>query len=79
MMIQTKIQRWGNGLALRLGGALRERPRFKEGMPVKIEITEEGIIVKKMFPNTSLFPYSEAELLNHLTLDIAHIGCFFNF
>lgn len=72
MMIQTKIQRWGNGLALRLGGALREIPHFKEGMPVKIEVTEEGITVKKLLPNTSLFPYSEVEILNNLTFDTAH-------
>jgi antitoxin MazE len=73
MIVQTKIQRWGNGLALRLGGVLREMPHFKEGMRVNVEVTGEGITVKKcVLDSDLLFPYTEAELLNGLTSEMAH-------
>lgn len=73
MIVQTKIQRWGNGLALRLGGILREVPHFKEGMCVNVEVTEEGLTVTKLNSKISLlFPYTEANLLKGLTSEMAH-------
>lgn len=47
MTLHAKIQKWGNGLALRIGGAMREIPRLKEGTEVDIEVTETGFTVAK--------------------------------
>ncbi len=72
MRIHAKIQKWGNGLALRVGGAMRDIPHFKEGTEVDIEITEEGFTVKKSISNKKLFPFSESKLIAGLTSELAH-------
>ncbi len=74
MTLHAKIQKWGNGLALRIGGAMREIPHFKEGTEVDIEVTEAGFTVtkskkKKRFP---FFPFKESELLKGLSEQTAH-------
>ena len=73
MKLQTKIQKWGNGLALRVAGAMREIPDFREGTPVEIEVSKDGFSVKKM--ETASFmklPFSEADLLSGITPALAH-------
>jgi antitoxin MazE len=73
MLVHTKIQKWGNGLALRVSGAIRDIPHFQEGTLVKVEVNEEGLIVKKV--NTSpkhLLPYTEKELLAGMSPFLAH-------
>ena len=47
MRIHAKIQKWGNGLALRVGGVLRDIPQFQEGTEVDIEINKNGFTVNK--------------------------------
>lgn len=73
MHMQAKIQKWGNGLALRVSGAMREIPHFAEGTQVDVEITETGWIVKKIEkqPKKKL-PYAEDDLLHGLTPQTAH-------
>lgn len=73
MKLQAKIQKWGNGLALRVAGAMREIPGFNEGTPVEIEVSKDGFSVKKVVsvPFTKL-PFSEADLLSGLTPALAH-------
>jgi antitoxin MazE len=68
MKLQAKIQKWGNGLALRIAGAMREVPDFKEGTPVEIEVSKDGFSVKKAATTVSSFklPFSEADLLSGL-------------
>ena len=72
MRIHARIQKWGNGLALRVGGAMRDIPHFKEGTEVDVEITEEGFIVKKSVSNKKLFPFSESVLIEGLNNKLAH-------
>lgn len=72
MRIQARIQKWGNGLALRVGGAMRDIPHFQEGTEVDVEITEEGFTVRKSAPNKKLFPFSESKLIAGLTNTLAH-------
>lgn len=72
MKTHAKIQKWGNGLALRIGGILREVPQFKEGSEVDIEVTANGFTVTKIQAGNKLFPFSEQELLNDLSLETAH-------
>lgn len=71
MKIQAKIQKWGNGLALRVGGAMRDIPKLKDGTIVEVEITEEGFNVRR--PTVQkIFPFTEDEILSDLTPESAH-------
>lgn len=70
MTIHAKIQKWGNGLALRIGGAMREIPHFKEGTEVDIEVTETGFTVTKS--KKKRFPFKESDLLKGLSEQTAH-------
>ena len=72
MRIHTRIQKWGNGLALRVGGVMRDIPHFREGTEVDVEITEDGFIVRKSDSRKTLFPFSEAKLVAGLTDQLAH-------
>ncbi len=72
MRRQARIQKWGNGLALRIAGAMRDIPHFQEGTAVDIDITEEGFTVKKVVSNKKLFPFSESSLIEGLTNELAH-------
>ena len=71
MKTHAKIQKWGNGLALRISGMMREIPHLKEGLKVDIEVTEDGFTVKKS-KKIHRFPYKEAELLKGLSPEKAH-------
>ncbi len=71
MKIEAKIQKWGNGLALRVSGAMRDIPKFQEGAVVEVEVNEDGFVVKKQIAKLS-FSFTEAELLEGLTPDLAH-------
>ena len=73
MIVHTKIQKWGNGLALRVGGVIRDIPHLEEGTEVEVEIFAEGFSVRKRLPQQiKLFPYSESQLLQGLTQELAH-------
>ena len=73
MHIQTKIKKWGNSLALRLSGPMITIPHFTRDMLVDVQITENGIKIKKARPQKKHpLPFSEADLLNGLTPQKAH-------
>lgn len=72
MIVHTKIQKWGNGLALRIAGVIREIPHFKEGTEVDIEVTKTGFTVKKTKKAQKKLPFSEAQLLKGLSPQLAH-------
>ncbi len=71
MKLHAKIQKWGNGLALRVGGAMREIPHFKEGTEVDVEVTEDGFTVTKS-KRKNRFPYKESDLIKGLSPAKAH-------
>lgn len=71
MTLHAKIQKWGNGLALRIGGAMREIPHLKEGTEVDIEVTEDGFTVTKSNKRKHL-PFKESDLLKGLSAQTAH-------
>lgn len=71
MTLHAKIQKWGNGLALRIGGAMREIPHLKEGTEVEIEVTETGFTVTKSTKRKN-FPFKESDLLKGLSAQTAH-------
>jgi antitoxin MazE len=73
MIVHTKIQKWGNGLALRVSGGMRDIPHFEEGTEVDVEIFEEGFLVKRsVAKKINLFPYSECQLLEGLDQKTSH-------
>lgn len=71
MKVEAKIQKWGNGLALRVAGVMRDIPHFKAGTVVDVEVSEEGLIIKKHRQKKTL-PFNEIELLKGLTPELAH-------
>lgn len=71
MKIHAKIQKWGNSLALRVGGAMREIPHLKEGTDVDIEITKDGFTVTKS-KKKKRFPFKESDLIKGLSPETAH-------
>lgn len=70
--IDTKIQKWGNGLGLRVSGLLRDIPHFEQDTPVRVDISEDGFTVRKTRPNYASLPFSEEELLADLSPSKAH-------
>ncbi|MCH8536358.1 MAG: hypothetical protein LAT66_01185 [Alkalimonas sp.] len=71
-VIHAKIQRWGNGLGLRVAGPMRDIPHFSPDTEVEVEIFEDGFRVKRASPTLPVFPYSEQELLEGLSPATAH-------
>lgn len=77
MKIEAKIQKWGNGLAIRVGGPMRDIPNFKNGTLVDVEISEDGFTVKKHV-GKPLFTFTEEELLSNLSPKSAHANLLAN-
>jgi len=72
LAIDSKIQKWGNGLGLRVSGAMRDIPHFTENTLVKVEVFEDGFTVKKATQSVKLLPFTEAQLLEGLNPDTVH-------
>ena len=73
MKVHAKIQKWGNGLALRVSGVMRDIPHFQEGTEVDVEVSEQGLfVVKSLCRKKLLFPFSESQLLHGLNAEQAH-------
>lgn len=70
--IETKIQKWGNGLGLRVSGVLRDIPHFSADTPVSVEVFEDGFIVKKIIPANKRPRFDEQTLLADMTSLNAH-------
>ncbi len=74
MKIETEIKKWGNSLALRVTGIMAELPKFTAGTKVVVEVTEEGIVVKRAAKQKGKLrlPFTESELLADMTPKKAH-------
>tara|TARA_B100001013_G_C24496296_1_gene397305 strand:+ start:151 stop:411 length:261 start_codon:yes stop_codon:yes gene_type:complete len=72
MRVQAKIQKWGNGLALRISGVMRKIPSFQEDTEVDVEVTEMGLSVTKTQDIKQKLPFSEQQLLRNMTPESAH-------
>ncbi len=67
------VQSWGNSLGLRITRAVSELAHLKKGAQVSIEVTGEGLLVRrKVSKARTRLPYSEAMLLEGLTPHTAH-------
>lgn len=67
---EARIQPWGNSMGLRLTRAVRELAQLAEGSPVTLEVTSEGLLIRKKAPSATV--WTEAELLASLTPHTAH-------
>lgn len=74
MLVNTKIPKWGNGLALRVSGLLWDIPHFQSGDEVQIKVNEEGFVVKKVKPSSQAMPFSEDEIIKGLNPDHAELA-----
>lgn len=73
MRVQAKIQKWGNGLAIRIAGVMRDIPHFKEGTPIEVEVFEDRLEIRKLRSGLrSRLPFDEATLLKGMTPKTAH-------
>ncbi|MCA6219409.1 AbrB/MazE/SpoVT family DNA-binding domain-containing protein [Photorhabdus antumapuensis] len=68
MRIQAVLQKWGNSIALRLSGNLKTIPNLETGDIVNINISEEGLIIRKAVKKR----LTESDLLNSLSAYTAH-------
>jgi antitoxin MazE len=72
MRVKTKIQKWGNSLALRLTGLIKTIPHFEENMLVIVEVDEKCLKVFPVKPKQKKKLFTEDELLKGLTSITAH-------
>lgn len=73
MKVEASIQKWGNGLALRVSGLMRDIPHFTEGTKVTVDITEDGFTVKKIKTIDKKFsPFTEKQLLADIDAHKVH-------
>ena len=73
-IVHAKIQKWGNGLALRVAGLIRDIPQFEQDAAVEVEVFENGFTVRKAMPVKKgfEFPFKEKDLLKGMTPATAH-------
>jgi len=44
--VEQTVQEWGNGLGVRITSAVARAAKFSRGLPVTVEVVEEGILVR---------------------------------
>jgi antitoxin MazE len=64
------VQQWGNSLGLRITRAVCELAQIRKGTRVRMEVTEEGLLVRPVVDDART--YSEKELLAGMTPYSAH-------
>lgn len=67
---QGTVQQWGNSLGLRITRAVSELARIRKGTRVRMEVTENGLLVRPELEEARTF--TEKELLAGLTPHTAH-------
>lgn len=50
-IVHSKIQKWGNGLVLRVAGLIRDILKFEKDIAVVVEVFSDGLTVKKSAQN----------------------------
>lgn len=40
------VQAWGNGLGVRITAAVAKAARFHKGLPVSVEVVDDGVLVR---------------------------------
>jgi antitoxin MazE len=66
--VKTKVQRWGNSLAVRIPKAFAEEVGLMDGSPVEMRLVDGGLLVEP----ASTCPLSLEELLDGVTASNLH-------
>ena len=71
---EMTIQEWGDCLGLRISKAISELAHFEVGTPVLVQVTKEGMMIKRLsdFKKKFINPFSETDLVNELSPYTAH-------
>jgi antitoxin MazE len=48
LIAEQKVQEWGNGLAVRITANVAKAARLSRGVPVVVEVVEEGLLVRRV-------------------------------
>jgi antitoxin MazE len=65
--METKIQKWGNSLALRIPKSFAAHVHFEQNTSVNISVEQDKLIIKPSVQEPSL---KKAEMLEHLLAEI---------
>jgi len=68
MRTKTKINMWGNSLAVRITSAMANAAHLHKGSEISIEVGENGINIKPLHKKMYL-KFTEAELLADLSVE----------
>lgn len=58
--MQSRVQRWGNSLAIRIPRSLAQKGGFAEGTPVELRVEDNAIVIRPR-------RYTLEELLSRVT------------
>lgn len=53
-MVQTRVQKWGNSLGIRLHKGIAEKLLLKNGSTVKLEVVDDKLVIAPAAPRYSL-------------------------
>lgn len=65
--METKIQKWGNSLALRIPKSFAAHVHFEQNTSVNISVEQDKLIIK---PSAQEPPLQKGEMLEHLLAEI---------
>ncbi len=66
------VQSWGNSLGIRITRPMSSMAHLERGDKVDIEVTEDGLLIRRKAKQRRKLPYSEADLLADMTPHKAH-------
>jgi len=69
--IEQTLLEWGNGLGVRITSAVAKAAKFARGLPVTVEVVEEGILVR---PASSTVKLTLAQELKTFDATVHHGG-----
>ena len=63
--MQSRVQKWGNSLGVRIPLSLAEKTGLKEGVPVDLQADDDALIIRRK-------QYSLEQLLAQVSTDNTH-------
>jgi antitoxin MazE len=63
--MQSRVQKWGNSLGVRIPFSLAERTGLKEGVPVDLQADDDALVIRRK-------QYSLEQLLAQVSTDNTH-------
>jgi antitoxin MazE len=63
--MQSRVQKWGNSLGIRIPLSLAEKTGLKEGVPVDLQADDDALVIRRK-------QYSLEQLLAQVSTDNTH-------